>query len=134
MPPLKQPKTLVYLSQTAFSSWYSVKSYQHPIFYIGKKNAIKFKNPQLVIVMAFLPTDLFENLPQNVAEELSYYVLQAAFGVINHYCMQCDPELDDQVLVQENCQYLNGILKVIHKRVNICCTLLTTQPSFVTHC
>ena len=77
--------------------------------------------------MAFLPTDLFENLPQNVAEELSYYVLQAAFGVINHYCMQCDPELDDQVLVQENCQYLNGILKVIHKRVNICCTLFRNR-------
>ena len=69
--------------------------------------------PQLICIFPII--DLFENLPQNVAEELGYYVLQAAFGVIHHYCMQCDPELDDQVLVQENCQYLNGVLKVIHK-------------------
>ena len=85
MPPLKQPKSLVYLSHISFSSWYSMKLYHCPNFHI----------------------DLFDSLPQNLAEELSYYVLQATFGVIHHFCAQCDAELDDQLLVQENCQYLN---------------------------
>ena len=47
----------------------------------------------------------------------SYYVLQAAFGVIHHFCSQCDPELDDQVLVEENCDYLNRVLsKLLNSR------------------
>ena len=47
MPPLKQPKSLVYLSHTSFSSWYSLRIYHYPKFQI----------------------DLFESLPQNLAEE-----------------------------------------------------------------
>ena len=54
MPPLKQPKTLLYLSQTSFSTWYSLSL---------------FNSKSLKI-------DLFDILPQNCAEELSYYVLQ----------------------------------------------------------
>ena len=64
MPPLKQPKTLLYLSQTAFSAWYSLALHKH----------------------SWLKLDLFDILPHNCAEELSYYVLQAVFGVIHHNC------------------------------------------------
>ena len=88
MPPLKQVKTLIYLSQTAFGSWYSL--------------AI-FNTPSVLV-------NLFEHLPQSLAEETGYYVLQAAFAVIHHFGSQCDPDLDDAVLIQEHCSYLNKVL------------------------
>ena len=88
MPPLKQVKTLTYLSQTAFSSWYSL--------------AI-FNTPSVLV-------NLFEHLPQSLAEETGYYVLQAAFAVIHHCGSQCDTDLDDAVLIQEHCSYLNKVL------------------------
>ena len=68
MPPLREVKTLFYLSETAFSSWYALALFRHPSVRL----------------------DLFEYLPHNCAEELSYYVLQAAFGVIHHNCANCD--------------------------------------------
>ena len=88
MPPLKQVKTLIYLSQTAFGSWYSL--------------AI-FNTPSVLV-------NIFEHLPQSLAEETGYYVLQAAFAVIHHFGSQCDPDLDDAVLIQEHCSYLNKVL------------------------
>ena len=95
MPPLKQPKSLTSLSQTSFSSWYSLALYHN----------------------GHIKIDLFEALPQNLAEEVSYNVLQAAFGVIHHFCSQCDPEIDDCVLIQENCLYLNRVLtKLLNNR------------------
>lgn len=90
MPPLKQPKTLLYLSQTAFSSWYSLAL---------------FRSSHL------LKLDLFDILPHNCAEELSYFILQAAFGVIHHNCANCDQDLDDAVLIAESCHYLNSVLQ-----------------------
>ena len=99
MPPLKQVKTLVYLSQTAFSSWYSTTIYNYPTVKI----------------------DLFDYLPQSVAEETSYYVLQAAFAVIHHFGSKCDPDLDDEVLIQEHCLYLNRVLQ----------KLLDTRAKFI---
>ena len=88
MPPLRQVKTLIYLSQTAFSSWYSLAIHNNPT----------------------IKVDLFEHLPQSLAEETSYYVLQAAFAVIHHFGSKCDPDLDDAVLIQEHCLYLQKVL------------------------
>jgi len=68
---------------------------------------------------AWLKLDLFDVLPHSCAEELSYYVLQAVFGVIHHNCANCDEELDDKVLISESCNYLNNVLsKLLHPRFN----------------
>ena len=95
MPPLKEVKTLLYLSQTALASWYSLALFHQP---------------------ESLKIDLFDFLPQNCAEELSFYILQAAFGVIHHNCSSCDQDLDDQVLISESCFYLNNVLKKLLSR------------------
>jgi hypothetical protein len=52
-----------------------------------------------------------------LAEELSYFVVQATFGTIHHFCTQCEPDLDDCVMIQEQCEYLNRVLqKLLHHR------------------
>ncbi len=106
MPPLKQPKSLAYMSQCSYAFWFAKSIH----------DAHVVSPSSLPVVLKSM--NFYEHLTENLAAEMIHAVLQSSMSVIHHYSLTCAAGLNDSVVLKNLCDYLALVLKcVLHPRL-----------------
>ena len=70
------------------------------------------------IPFALKNMNFFEHLSEDDAEEMIHAVLQSTMSVIHHYSISCEADVNDSVVLKNNCRFLDSVLSIVlHPRL-----------------